>query len=241
MMPAATVIFLLSCMAGAVVQATTGFGFGIVCMAIFPYVLPGYSQSIAVSSLCAATMSSMAAVHCRKFVNFKVILPLFMGYSFASVWSIRYAEAQSDGFMVRLLGIVLIVVSLYFIFFSGKIRVRPTFLNGIIAGAIGGVGAGMFGIGGPPVIIYLMSAISDKNEYRACSLTYFAIGSWYASGARWISGIITAQTVQLWLIAIVALGVGTCIGNRIFDRIDAITLKRLVYCFMAVSGATMLF
>lgn len=241
MTPVMIAVFLFTCAAGAVVQATTGFGFGILCMAVFPYVLPSYLQATAVSSVCAATMSSMVAIRCRKHINFKIILPLFMGYSVASVWSIRYAKAQSEGLMVKLLGCVLILVSIYFIFFSGKFHIRPTFFNGVVAGLLGGVGSGMFSIGGPPVVIYLMSAVSDKDQYRACSLTYFAIGSWYVSAARWLNGVFNAQTVHLWLMAIVALCAGTYIGNRIFDRINAATLKRLVYCFMAISGVTMLF
>lgn len=241
MTPVATAIFLISCTAGAVVQTTTGFGFGILCMAIFPYILPSYLQATAVSSVCAATMSSMVAVRCRKHINFKLILPLFTGFSIASVWSIRCAKAQPEGLMVKLLGGVLILVSIYFIFFSGKFRLRPTFFNGVIAGVLGGVGSGMFSIGGPPVVIYLMSATSDKDEYRACSLAYFAIGSWYVSAARWLNGVFDAQTVHLWLMAIIALCAGTYIGNLIFNRINAATLKRLVYCFMAISGVTMLF
>ncbi len=241
MTPIAIAVFLSTCAAGAVVQATTGFGFGILCMAVFPYILPSYLQSTAVSSVCAATMSTMVAIRSRKHINFKIILPLFLGYSVASVWSVYYAKTQSEGLMVKLLGGVLILVSIYFMFFSGKFRIRPTFYNGIIAGVLGGVGSGMFSIGGPPVIIYLMSAISDKDEYRACSVTYFAIGSWYVSTVRWINGVFDAQTVYLWGMAILALCVGTYIGNRIFDRINAATLKRLVYCFMAVSGVTMLF
>lgn len=237
----ALTLFLLICAAGALVQATTGFGFGIVCMAVFPYILPSYSQSIAICSLCAATMSTMVAIRCLKDVKFKIILPLLAGYFVASVWSIRYASSQSEGLMMRLLGVVLVLVSIYFIFFSGKLRVRPTFINGVIAGTLGGIGAGMFGIGGPPVVIYLMSATEDKNEYRACSLMYFSIGSWYASSVRWINGIVTMQTVQWWLLAVAALCVGTWAGNRLFDKINAKTLRYLVYGFMAISGLTMLF
>ncbi len=241
MTPVAIAIFLLSCAAGALVQATTGFGFGILCMAVFPYVLPSYVQATAVSSICVATMSTMVAVRQRKHANFKIILPLFVGYSIASVWSVRYAKAQAEGFMIKLLGCVLILVSIYFIFFSDKIRIKPTFANGVAAGLIGGVGSGLFSIGGPPVVLYLMSAVSGKEEYRACSLTYFAFGSWYVTAVRWSNGLLDAQTVQLWLMAIIALCAGTYIGNRIFDRINAATLKRLVYGFMAISGVTMLF
>lgn len=234
-------LFLLSCAVGALVQSTTGFGFGIVCMAVFPHLLPGYAQSVAISSLCVATMSGMAALRCRKHINFKMIVPLLAGYFLATAWGIRFARSQADGMMKRLLGIVLILVSLYFIFLSNKFHIRPTVINGFLAGALGGVGAGMFAIGGPPVVIYLMSATQDKNEYRACSLAYFAVGNWYASGIRVMNGIITQQTLQWWLLALAALVIGTWAGDRLFDKIDAKALKRLVYGFMAISGLTMLF
>lgn len=233
-------ILIFTCAAGSLVQATTGFGYGIVCMAVFPYIL-GYSESIAICSLCAATMSSMVAVRNYKKVKPGLILPMLAGFSVASVMSIRFVKNRADGTMTKALGVILILVSIYFILFSGKIRIRPTLLNGVIAGALGGTGAGMFGIGGPPVVIFLMSATDDKDIYRSCSLAYFAVGSWYASGVRLLNGIITARVVTLWLIAVLAIAAGTWLGNRLFDRVDAKKLKYLVYGFMAVSGAAMLF
>ena len=241
-MPASSLaMFLFSCAVGALIQTTTGFGFGIVCMAIFPYILPSFGQSVAISSLCAAPMSSVVALRCRKHVNLKMILPLFAGYSLAVAWSIRYSKTQSEGLLIRLLGVVLILVSVYFIFFSNTLRIRPNFFNGFCMGIFCGIGAGMFGIGGPPAVIYLMSATQDKDEYRACSLAYFAIGSWYASGVRMFNGIINGQTVRWWMLALAALVVGVWAGNRLFYKINAKVLKRLVYGFMAISGLTMLF
>lgn len=236
----ALAILIFTCAAGALVQATTGFGYGIVCMAVFPYIL-GYSEAIAICSLCAATMSSMVAVRNYKKVKLNIIIPMLAGFSVASVISIRFVKSRAEGAMTKALGVILILVSIYFILFSGKIRIRPTFLNGVIAGALGGIGSGMFGIGGPPVVIFLMSATDDKDVYRSCSLTYFAVGSWYASGVRFLNGIITARVVTLWLIAVLAIAAGTWLGNRLFDRVDAKKLKYLVYGFMAVSGVAMLF
>ena len=233
-------IFVLICAAGALVQATTGFGYGTVCMAVFPYIL-GYSESIAICSLCAATMSTMVAVKHHKGVKLSIVLPMLAGFSVASALSIRFVKSRADGGMMKALGIILIAVSIYFILFSGKIRIRPTYLNGVIAGAFGGIGAGMFGIGGPPVVIFLMSATDDKEVYRSCSMAYFALGSWYASSVRLINGIITLRVVTLWAIALLALAAGTWLGNRLFDRVDAKKLRYLVYGFMALSGAAMLF
>ncbi len=241
MTPLVITAFLLTCLTGAVIQATTGFGFGIFVMAIFPHILSSYTQSVTLSSVCAATMSCMVVLRHRKHINLKLVLPLLAGYSVASVLSVHYAKSQSEGIMIRLLGGMLILVSIYFMFFSDKIRIKPTPLNGVVAGVLGGVGSGLFSIGGPPVVIYMMSATTGKDEYRASSMAYFAVGCSYVSAVRWANGFFPSETVWLWLLAIAALAAGSFIGNRIFHRINAGTLRRLVYGFMAISGATMLF
>ena len=136
-----------------------------------------------------------------------------------------------------MLGIVLILLSIYFMFYSGKVRIKPSFANGVIAGAIGGIGTGFIGIGSPPAVIFLMSATNDKNVYRSSSLAYFAIGSWYASGVRVVNGITNLRVVTLWVIALAA---GTYIGSKLFDKINTDMLTKIVYGFMAVSGIAML-
>lgn len=233
-------IFIFICATGALVQATTGFGYGIVCMTVFPYIM-GYSEAIAVCSLCAATMSTMVAIKHHKGLKLKLVLPMLAGFSVASAVSIRFVKGRADSAMMKALGVVLILVSIYFIFFSGRIHIKPTAANGVIAGILGGTGAGMFGIGGPPIVIFLMSATEDKEVYRSCSLTYFAVGSWYASSVRLINGIITPRVVALWAAALLALAFGSRLGSRLFDRVDAARLRLLVYGFMALSGAAMLF
>lgn len=233
-------IFIFICAAGALVQATTGFGYGIVCMTVFPYIM-GYSEAIAVCSLCAATMSTMVAVKHHKGLELKLVLPMLAGFSVASALSIRFVKGRADGTMMKALGVMLILVSIYFILFSGRIHIKPTAANGVIAGLLGGTGAGMFGIGGPPIVIFLMSATDDKEVYRSCSMTYFAVGSWYASSVRLLNGIITMRVVAFWGIALLALAFGSRLGSRLFDRVDAAKLRLLVYGFMALSGALMLF
>lgn len=231
---------LLSAMAGAIIQTTTGFGFGILCMAVFPYLLPNVTQAAAVSSLCAATMATFVVVQFRRHCRLRVIAPSLVGYALTSTLCIRFAAQQAQGALMKALGAVLILISIYFIFWGNRFRIRPIAINGFVAGAVGGVGAGFFSIGGPPMVIYLLSSLQDKEEYRATSQLYFAIGSWYASTVRGINGILTPQVLQCWLLAVVALAVGVAIGNRVFARIDAALLRKLVYGFMAISGLKML-
>lgn len=236
----AVVCFLLISMASAVVQSTTGFGYGTVCMALLPYIMPNHLETAAVCSLCTATTATMAAIKAAKHAQRKLVIPLCVGFFIASTLSIRFAKKVENEQLITVLGIVLILLSIYFMFYSGKVRIKPSFANGVIAGAIGGIGTGFIGIGSPPAVIFLMSATNDKNVYRSSSLAYFAIGSWYASGVRVVNGITNLRVVTLWVVALAALAAGTYIGSKLFDKINTDMLTKIVYGFMAVSGIAML-
>ena len=79
-MPGETIPMLITCVIGAIVQSTTGFGFGSVMMAVLPYFMANYLQVAALSTLCGTSMSLMVAVKNFRKADFKVILPLFAGY-----------------------------------------------------------------------------------------------------------------------------------------------------------------
>ena len=236
-----TVAFLLISTLSALVQSTTGFGYGTICMALLPYFMPNHLETVAICSLCTATTSTMAAVKGTRHAKKELVIPLCVGFFIASAASIFFAKKVENEILVKGLGIALVLLSIYFMFYSGKVRIKPTFLNGVIAGALGGIGTGFLGIGSPPAVIYLMSATDDKNVYRSSSLAYFAIGSWYASGVRVVNGITNLRVVTLWLMALAALAIGTYIGGKLFDKINAGMLTKIIYGFMAISGVAMMF
>lgn len=234
------VMLLLSTFAAALVQSVTGFGFGIVCMMVFPYIIAEYSQAVALSTFCSAAMSIMAAAKVIKIVKIKTVLPALCSYLFFSIAAINFVSGKSTDVMMKALGAVLVAVSIYFIFLNNKIKVRPTTINGIIAGGAGGIGAGMFSIGGPPAVIYFLSASEKNEEYRANVLFYFALGNCWTTGYRIAKGIITTQVFSWWVICLAAIALGVVWGERIFKRLDPLTLRRVVYGFMALSGLKML-
>ena len=231
---------LITCVVGAIVQSTTGFGFGSVMMAVLPYFMANYLQVAALSTLCGTSMSIMVAAKNFRKADFKVILPLFTGYIVSCTVAVRVSKGFDGETLTKALGVILIMVSIYFVFFNNKIKIKPTFKNGVIAGMIGGAGSALFSISGPPTVIYMLAAVEDKDVYRASTLTFFAMGGIYSTAVRIANGIFTAQMVQLWLMALVALALGAYIGGKIFHMINADMLKKLVYGYMAVSGVTML-
>jgi len=240
MSPLSIAMLTIGCIGGAIVQSTTGFGFGIVSMVFLPYMM-GYLEATALAGLGAAVISASVAIKNWKKANFKIVAPLITAYAITMAIALKIAKKSSNETLTKALGIMLICVSIYFMFFNNKIRIKPTFTNGLIAGALGGLGAGFFSIGGPPTVIYILSCTDDKEEYRSSQLVYFTMTGIYSSGVRIVNGIVTKEVWIMFGISIIALLIGTYIGGVIFHKINADKLKKLIYAVMAVSGVTMLF
>ncbi|MBO5494053.1 MAG: sulfite exporter TauE/SafE family protein [Pyramidobacter sp.] len=230
---------LASTVAGGVVASVCGFGFGVVVMAIWPYFLP-YAQSVAVSALCGVSTAVMIAIPHWKHINFKTLLPCALSGLIASALSVHFSAGAADKLMIHALGWVLIAVSIYNVFLGGKIRIKATPRNGVIAGLIGGTGAGLFSVGGPPVAIYMLASAHDNQEYRATLNAHFCFTSGVATIARAANGIITPTTLKLWLMVLAALALGLFLGNKIFNRLDAKKLRMAVYGYLLISGLTMI-
>ena len=148
------------------IQSVTGFGFGIFAMIFLPNVLL-YTEANVLSSIFSAfTSLAVALVMWRKISWKNLVFPL-IGCLPTTYLAVSFIKVQKNDTLVLFLGIALLVLSLYFFFFSNKIKIKPTWYAGLIAGVISGIMDGMFSIGGPPVVIYYMQSEKDSDHYLA--------------------------------------------------------------------------
>ena len=83
-----------------------------------------------------------------------------------------------------------ILLSLYFAFFKSKIKIKPTFLNGLIVGALSGILGGLFSISSPPIVVYSLACTDSKDEYFATNMAFLMVTNIYAAILRAIQGLI---------------------------------------------------
>jgi len=233
------VVILLIAFIGSLIQSSCGFGYGILTVAVLPFILP-YQEALALSMMSSGVLSAIMVINNRDKLRLDVLWPCTLISCIVVTVSVIFSFGQSDAVLTRALGALLILLSIYFFFFSDKIRVRPTITSALIFGAIAGSGAGLFGIGGPPVVIFLLAALDNKDEYRATISFQFLCNSIIATIVRLISGIITPQLIHVSLLAIVPLILGIWLGGYFFRLMSEKTLRRAVYSFMAVSGIVMM-
>lgn len=233
-----TVIFLLAAavtLAASYIQGSTGFGFGIFAMIFLPNLLL-YTEANLLSSILSALSALFAAILSFRRIHWKNLRFPVLGCLFSMYLAVSFIKGQSPRILSLLLGIALFLLSVYFFFFSGKIKIRPTWYAGLIAGLLSGFLGGMFAIGGPPVVIYFMQSEEDFDGYFATISAYFVFSGAISVSMKTAAGFFTGSVWIALAICLPMMLVGAYIGKRTKDRINPNLIKKVVYGFMAVSG-----
>lgn len=228
-------------MGAAFVQRVSGFGLGIFAMMFLPHFLPSHTDAATISCLFSCGITTYNTIKYRKDISFKTALPMLAAAMVSIPIAVSFAAKVSAKIFEILLGSVLILLSIYFLYFNKRIKIKPTPINGVIAGTIGGALNGLFSTGGPPVVLYLTSAAPDNITYFATIQFYFCLTNIYATTTRAINGLVTWQLILYAAVGFFGCLVGDTIGKLIFDKLDAKKLKTVIYIAMIISGVLMLF
>ena len=220
---------------GSFLQANIGFGFPIIAMMFFPFLFP-FSTAVTLNQIIAIVSTSLLTIKYWKSIQWKILWPILLPSIILGTLVILLSISVSSQKLSMLLGFFLVLLSLYFTFFSSRIKMRPTIANGLVMGCIAGLGNGLFGIGGPPVALYLFASVKGKHEYLATIQAYFLLCNIHSILMRSLHGALTVQHIPLILVGWVAIFTGTFLGLSLFNRLPDQILRRLVYSFVGISG-----
>ena len=230
----AAVVFLAPIVAG-LIQTVTGFGSGIFMMVFFPTIFPILGAS-AISSAISLAGTCSLSWHYRKHCKWKLTLIPALIYILVSSGAILLAPYLPTDILKKVFGVFLMLLSVYFLVFSSKMKIKATLLSATVCGTLAGILGGLFGIGGPPMVIYFLAALDSKEEYLGTIQFHFFVTGVYMLFFRIYKGILTMDMIPYILLGMAGIMIGKKLGTKIVDRINADTMKKLVYAFLGVSG-----
>lgn len=232
-----TLFVLILTIIASFIQRVTGFGFGIFVMMFFPFFLPSYGESVMLSGLLAGTTAFLITISNIHYVRWRMMGIIVLFNVIASFLAIEYMSSLSNETLKRCLGVVLILIALYFLW--GKNKSNKLFLSrwaqGII-GTISGIMGGMFAMPGPPVVLYCISSIDNKREYVVTLQAFSVIFNIFYTLFRAKVGFYSESTLLWWGAGLIGLMIGTSLGSRCSERISNQRLKQIVYVMMILSG-----
>ena len=130
----------------------------------------------------------------------------------------------------------MIVGSIYFFFFSERIHLPPTLPVQFGMGSLSAMMGGLFAMQGPPAIVYFVSSAEDKDEYIALTQWYFFLGNLALTFFRASHGFLTPTVGKMWLVGVPAGFLGLYLGEKVYKKLPARTIRKVVYAYMALAG-----
>ena len=225
-------------MGASFVMGLAGFGIGLVSLALLPYVMSP-ADAIVLMTLYAAAFALAIFVPVRRDFTPGRVGDLVLGTVAGTplgVWALASVEAS---LLNRLIGLMLLVaVALEW---GGRSPARLAGRRwGLGAGVLAGVIGGAVGTPGPPVVLYATTQGWSPRAIKANLQAFFIVNQVVILAGYWWAGLLTREVWWLaGLYAVPAIG-GVAAGMALFDRIDPVRFRRLVFALLFVSGLVLL-
>lgn len=228
-------VVMLIILAGSCIQSALGFGTTMITMGFLP-LLMDYSKAMGLSIIMVSISTVYISFKYRDQIRWNIMLPFLIPTAvICGIVNILSARVDSD-FMYLLLGIMFVAVSIFFFFFSGRVRIRPTVASGTFLGIICGICYGLFASGGPTAALYLLPATDNKKEYLATIQAFLCVNNLVILVISLVLGRLQVADLPLVGTGTVGLIAGTLLGLVIHDRIPADSFGKVIYAFVGIGG-----
>ena len=234
-----TALFFCGTLTAAFVSGLSGFAFGMVAAAVWVYILPP-PQASALIAAYALLVQGYAVWKLRHLLNLHRLMPFILGSALGipvGIAALRWASPIHFRIGV---GLLLMLFSLYNLArpklpeMKGAGRgadVAVGFLNGVIGGSTG--------LAGIVTVIWTSMRGWSRDEQRAVFQPTGVASFLMIILAFGGIGIITLDTVRLFLIGLPILAIGTWLGWALYGKLDEAAFRRIVLVLLLISGATL--
>lgn len=230
------ILIALASVGAGIIQAVTGFGAPVILMLVIPYFFDMITAPAVASSI-AMGASIALAWKFRRDIDWSTCLFPSAVYLVFSMVAIQFARNMDLDLLTLMFGAFLVILAVYFFLFSERLPFRANWKTASVCAAISGTTVGLFGIGGPLMAIYFISATQKKEAYLGNLQFMFAVSNVVNLGMRISNGIYTLALVPFTLIGFLCIMAGKRIGLKILDRLNPERMKKLIYGFVGISGA----
>lgn len=233
------VLLLLICIMGSAVQSSIGFGFAILAIPLFSLILP-IKYGIVVLAVSAMILSVHILLRMELKIKWKLVLPIITCITVGQYIGTNLLLSLDIIILKNILGVILVVISIFMFFSFNRFKIRINISKTVFFGTLSGLLGGMLGISGPPLVVYYLSALDNKQEYQSSMQTTLLLMSIFTLVLHGFYGNINSRVLTFSLFGITGVFIGSTIGLFIFKRVKKESLGKPVYAFIFLMGVWML-
>lgn len=210
---------------GGVIRGITGFGGSMVMTpALSLFIEP--KLVVPVVLLLETIAIIPMARHAIKHAEIRVVLPICTTSLLLAPFG-AFLLSNLDADVLR--RIIAITVMIFASVLLARIRLQltRTFLASVAVGALAGVLLGATGIGGPPIIIYMMLSLGSIDTDRANLTVYVSVGSIGALLVYWYNGLFVINNEVSPFLLGISFYLGTMLGVKFSKKISEEQFRRI--------------
>ncbi len=218
------------------VYVSFGFGSGLIAVGLMALVMESLRDVVVILLLVNLPVELLVVAASGRKIQWKGILLAALGLLPgipAGTWMLGLGDPS---FLLLLLGAFLVCAGSAFLFLPVHRKWRLPPWAGFTAGLSSGILAGLFGTGGPPIILYYQVQGTAKSVFRGTLMALFFFTTLVRGPTYLAGGLITTPRIWSALAVLPAVGLGAWLGNRVHISLSESAFRRLVSILLILLG-----
>ncbi len=241
---AAFVVIALITFVAGVVHSAIGFGFGIVALALLPFIIDAEKAHV-MMSMCSLPMLITAAAAYRDGIVWSSLRPALLGAAIMMpVGLFAFGSMSLDG-LVRGTGLAILLMTLLNLRnkstdFSGRATSESSRAS-FIAGAISGLLGGAVSIAGPPIATFALQQGWKPERFKAFVTQCLLVVCCYKVIGLSVGGWVDRQSLfqAVWAAPFAMIGIK--LGEVVSRKIDAVKFQWVVSAALIAVACLMMY
>ena len=222
---------------GQMVYAALGFGAGLFSITLLSLVYGEVAFFVPLFLLLCLPVEIWISIKDRKRINLSRTWKLLLVSLPFMVLGSFFLQTVSEGKLLFLMGFIVIATAMYYLKDKGEIQSSYAGWTGtLVAGSISGLLGSLFGMSGPPLVVFFKSLGLTKTEFRVALTSVFLVmgltrGVIYAG-----MGLYSIPLLKMALPVFPFSLAGLWLGNWAHYKVNEALFRKLTSLVLMLSG-----
>ena len=228
--PVILIYALLAILVAAIIRGYSGFGFSALAVTSLSLILPP-SEVVPTAFLLEVAASIYMLPLVWRSIDWKMLNWLVLGILAGTPAGLFFlAEVPQDPMRFTISGLVL--VACVFIWKDFRIRGEGGWRRFLTVGCFSGLVNGAAGIGGLPVVLFLLASSIGADVIRASIVAFLFFSGIYATIISANQNLLSSELLVRSALFLIPLAVGVSLGNRRFVKSTPESFRKFSICLL---------